>query len=230
MSSLSQKAVPPLQFKSIFDAALTEYKKMTGNDLLDNWLTKELQSCDSVEAVVDIIQQQADAFDNFRGCDDRLMKWIGSTVHVVYTISATLGEGVGMVRSNSWRPICIVTMLPRALPSAKAVFSGIGFLLAVCSSVFLFVHPFNTDILEAAKEVRTSHEALVDLFERIQFFLKRLGVHTRISLTNEMVEILVKIVAEVLSILSIATKEIQQSRTSGYFHEIFQLRLNLSRI
>ena len=55
---------------------------------------------------------------------------------------------------------------------------------------------------------------LVDLFERVQFFLKRLGVHTRFSPTKEMVEILVKIMAEVLSILAIATKEVQQSRTS----------------
>jgi hypothetical protein len=55
---------------------------------------------------------------------------------------------------------------------------------------------------------------LVDLFERVQFFLKRLGVHTRISPTSEMVEILVKIMAEVLAILAIATKEVQQSRTS----------------
>jgi hypothetical protein len=54
---------------------------------------------------------------------------------------------------------------------------------------------------------------LVDLFERIHFFLKRLGVHARISPTEEMVEILVKIMAEMLSILSIATEELQLSRT-----------------
>jgi hypothetical protein len=74
--------------------------------------------------------------------------------------------------------------------------------------------PFDGDVLQAAKDVRSSHDVFVDLFERIQFFLKRLGVHTRISPTEEMVEILVKIMAEVLSILSIATKEVQQSRTS----------------
>ncbi len=66
-------------------------------------------------------------------------------------------------------------------------------------------------------DVRASHDVLVDLFEHIQFFLKRLGVHTQISPTKNMVEILVKIVAEVLSILSIATKEMQQSRTSKLF-------------
>jgi hypothetical protein len=58
---------------------------------------------------------------------------------------------------------------------------------------------------------------LVDLFERIQFFLKRLGVHTRITPTNDIVEVLVKIMVEVLSILSIATKEVQQSRTSKWY-------------
>ena len=99
-------------------------------------------------------------------------------------------------------------------PPACAVFTGIGVLLTVRSSVFLIVDSSNPYALQAAKDVRSSHDVLVDLFEHIQFFLKRLGVHTRISPTAEMVEILVKIMAEVLSILSIATKEVQKSRTS----------------
>ena len=95
------------------------------------------------------------------------------------------------------------------------VFTGIGVLLTVRSSAFLIVDlsdPYA--LLQAAKDVRSSHDVLVDLFERIQFFLKRLGVHTRISPTEEMVDTLVKIMVEVLSILAIATKEVQQSRTS----------------
>jgi hypothetical protein len=59
---------------------------------------------------------------------------------------------------------------------------------------------------------------LVDLLERVQFFLKRLGVHTRITPTKDMEKILVKIMAEVLSILAIATKEMQQSRTSQFVY------------
>ena len=102
-------------------------------------------------------------------------------------------------------------------PPASAVFAGIGLLLAVCSSVYLFVGLSNADVLQAARDVRSSHDVLVDLFERIQFFLKRLGVHTQISPTQEMAEILVKIMAEVLSILTIATKEVQQSRTSKLY-------------
>ena len=60
--------------------------------------------------------------------------------------------------------------------------------------------------------MRASHDALVELFERIENFFKRLGVYTRVSLTTEMAEVFVKIVAEVLSILSIATKEVKRKR------------------
>jgi hypothetical protein len=63
--------------------------------------------------------------------------------------------------------------------------------------------------------VRASHDVLVELFERIESFFKRLGVYTRISLTTEMEEVFVKIVAEVLSILSIATKEVRRTGASA---------------
>jgi len=65
--------------------------------------------------------------------------------------------------------------------------------------------------------VRASHDAVVELFERIESFFKRLGVYTQISLTTEMAEVFVKILAEVLSILSIATKEVNRKRASKLF-------------
>ena len=99
MSSSSQTLEPSSHFKSILDTALGEYKSKTGNDLTNNPLAKELQGCDSAEAVLDIIQREAEAFDRFRDGDKSLMKWIGPSVDVLYTISATLGQSVGMVRS-----------------------------------------------------------------------------------------------------------------------------------
>ncbi|KAN0127892.1 hypothetical protein V8E53_007922, partial [Lactarius tabidus] len=88
------------------------------------------------------------------------------------------------------------------IPHAKAVFTGISVLLA------------------AAKDVRASHDALVELFERIESFFKRLGVYTQISLTAEMAEVFVKIMVEVLSILSIATKEMSRKRAKIYFRKL----------
>jgi hypothetical protein len=55
---------------------------------------------------------------------------------------------------------------------------------------------------------------LVELFERIESFFKRLGVYTQVSLTAEMTEVLVNIMTEVLCVLSIATREVKRRRAS----------------
>ena len=72
----------------------------------------------------------------------------------------------------------------------------------------------NTDISQAAKDVRASQDTLVDIFERIEMFFRRLEVYTEVPPTTEMMDIITQIMAEVLSILGIATEEIKQSRIS----------------
>jgi hypothetical protein len=62
--------------------------------------------------------------------------------------------------------------------------------------------------------VSSSYDALVDLFESVGNFLKRLNIYAEIPLTDEMMEMLVKIMVEVLSVLALATKEIKQGRLS----------------
>ena len=62
--------------------------------------------------------------------------------------------------------------------------------------------------------MRASYDALVGLFAQIEIILKPLGNYTRISSTMEMAEVYVKITAEVLSILSIATREVTSWRAS----------------
>jgi hypothetical protein len=79
---------------------------------------------------------------------------------------------------------------------------------------YLGVRYCNTDIYQAAKGVRASQDTLVDIFERIEMFFRRLEVYTEVPPTTEMTDIIVQIMAEVLSILGIATKEIKQSRIS----------------
>ena len=55
---------------------------------------------------------------------------------------------------------------------------------------------------------------LATVFERIENFFRRLETYVEVPPTTGMTDIIVKIMVEVLSILSIATKEIKQSRTS----------------
>ena len=74
----------------------------------------------------------------------------------------------------------------------------------------------NTSVSQAAKDVRASHDTLVDVFERIEMFFRRLQVYAEARPTTEMMDILVQIIVEMLSILGIATKEIKQGRISKY--------------
>jgi hypothetical protein len=55
----------------------------------------------------------------------------------------------------------------------------------------------------------------MDLFERIEFFFRRLEAYTEITPTAAMTDIITKILVEVLTIFGIATKEIKQGRGSG---------------
>jgi hypothetical protein len=65
--------------------------------------------------------------------------------------------------------------------------------------------------------VTASHDALVDLLERIGSSFKPLGDCTQVSFTTEMAEVFVKITAEALSILSIATREVGRWQASEGF-------------
>ena len=68
---------------------------------------------------------------------------------------------------------------------------------------------------QAAKDVKASQDALVDLFERMENFFKRLESHTAVPPTDAMTDIIVKILIEVLNIFAIATKEMTRSLASA---------------
>ena len=48
----------------------------------------------------------------------------------------------------------------------------------------------------------------------MEMFFKRLEMYTEVALTTEMTDVIIEIMAEVLSVLGIATKEMKQGRTS----------------
>ena len=59
-----------------------------------------------------------------------------------------------------------------------------------------------------------SYEALVDIFECIENFLRRLTIYTDIPLTPAMADLMIKIMVELLSVLALATKQINRGRFS----------------
>jgi hypothetical protein len=79
----------------LINNALDAYKKRIKKVLLAHLLVTELQSCNSSGAVLAVLQQQLQRLDQFRRSDDRWMRWLNPTVNVLFTLSATFGEGVG---------------------------------------------------------------------------------------------------------------------------------------
>ena len=88
-------------FQTIFNASLQAYDNKTKNKLLDHPLASQLQSCDSPNTVLTVLQDLVEQFDQSRRSDERLKNWLDPTVNVLYTFSATLGEGVGLVSLTS---------------------------------------------------------------------------------------------------------------------------------
>ncbi|KAH8989208.1 hypothetical protein EDB86DRAFT_2831707 [Lactarius hatsudake] len=150
-------------FKAIFDNALEEYKKKTGTNLTTHPLANNLQTCDSPDAVLNVLQEHIQAYEESRNGDQRLTKILDPMIHILYLFSAALGEGVGLT----------------------------------------------------AKASKASHEALIDLFELVGSFLKRLKIYSGIPLTTEIHEVFGRIMVEILSILALSTKEIERGRTRG---------------
>jgi hypothetical protein len=68
-----------------------------------------------------------------------------------------------------------------------------------------------------AKNVGTSTNALVDLFGRIEAFFKRIEAYIEVPPTVAMIDLMVKIVVEIIGILAIATREMKQGPASEFF-------------
>ena len=77
--------------------------------------------------------------------------------------------------------------------------------------------PYNDRCIQAIKDVSASYDALVDLFESIENFLRRLNIYVKIIPTTAMTDIIVKILVELLSTLALATRQVKQGRLSGSF-------------
>jgi hypothetical protein len=115
-------------------------------------------------------------------------------------------------------------------PPTKAVFSGIDILLSVSISLVISA-PISVHIqnYQTAKDVSASYDALVDIFECIESFLRRLKIYTEIPPTPAMTEMVIKIMAEIIIVLALATKQMEQGRFSTYALESNYSRLTFSQ-
>ena len=82
ISGMSQSSSSS-NFQILFDAALRDYKDKTENSLTDHPIAKQLETCESVNSITAVLQEQARRFREFRESNGRLMKALTSSVDVL---------------------------------------------------------------------------------------------------------------------------------------------------
>ena len=130
MSQVPSASTSSSNFQSIFNAALEAYEKKAKTDLLAHPLATQLQACKSPGDILAVLQEKVKELDQSRSADERLSQWLIPTINVLYSFSATLGAGVGLV-STAAKSAC----LPHPLITD---FAGI---LARCGDLFGYRGP-----------------------------------------------------------------------------------------
>ncbi len=216
MSSTSNTTSSSSHFNVLLNAALTKYTEQTGNDLRDHPLASRIDSCDSAESILDIFQEQATEFDEFRKSDNKLFKWLAPVVKVLHALSTNkaLSEHASLVSPANVFLTFIShsrTLFPLGISTSQG-----GFLwyrdpsIRECLPLGLRGTPGHIRNCQTATYVRSSYDALVDIFECVESFLGRLSIYTRIPAFPATTESVIPIMVELLSVLGLATKQIQQ--------------------
>jgi len=99
---------------------------------------------------------------------------------------------------------------------AKAILAGIGILLTISlsSSDPISISP-DIEVSQMVKEMGASY-ALVNHFASFKNFLSRLSIYAEIPPTPALANVLVNIIIELISTLTLATKQLKQRRLSKF--------------
>jgi len=102
------------RFQALFEPALQAYEKKAGVSLAQHPLAIKLQSCDTVEAITGLFQDQAQAFAHLQG-SDKIMKSIRITVPILskFSSAASFADAFGLVRRNGFSCVTSLTFVYR---------------------------------------------------------------------------------------------------------------------
>jgi hypothetical protein len=93
--------------EEVFNAALVEYVKQTGNDLSKHPLSTKLENCKLPSDVLDVIGELAKTFHPKEG-NKSLVKALEPTVNVVCSLSGAFGNSIGVVRPSEMASSCLI--------------------------------------------------------------------------------------------------------------------------
>ena len=89
---------------------------------------------------------------------------------------------------------------------------------------------FDTEGLQASKDASATPNNLIDTFNRIERFFRRVEMYTGVTPTTAMTDLIVEIMVEVLTMLAIVTKEVKRGRFSEFVFHIFTLLFSTDRL
>jgi uncharacterized protein YqgV (UPF0045/DUF77 family) len=102
MSLIGQASSSPFTIQSIIDA-VADYTKVTGIDLSNNPFATAIEHFNSPEAVLELLQERAKAFKEYRDRNRSLISCLRPAVEVIQAFSGILGEAVSLV-SHTYHP------------------------------------------------------------------------------------------------------------------------------
>jgi hypothetical protein len=108
-------------------------------------------------------------------------------------------------------------------PSSERNLCGESAFSSWSVSFMLRVAYFDFHGSQAAKDTDASQQKLIELFNRIEHFFRRLEIYIGITPTTAMRDMIVEIMVEVLTILAIATKEVKRGRLSELMSRRFSI-------
>ena len=205
-------------FQSILDVALVNYRNQTKVDLIKHPSAEKLQNSSSLDDILQLLLERESAFNVYRDKHRKLIDTLRPIVQAVHAFSTICAEAAGPVRDQydiSFVFAYPYTSLQAPFQPTKAIFVGIDVLLSVSAihlpmGLLCAIYP-----RQAAVGISESYDALSDIFERVAAFLDRFRVYTeKIPPSPTMSNVMVKIMTEVLNVLALATKQINQGRFS----------------
>ncbi|KAH9971091.1 hypothetical protein BGW80DRAFT_1253522 [Lactifluus volemus] len=188
--------------QSLLDDAVNQYQAKVGASLIEHQLAIRLRSCDDIESINQVLEDQVQAFRKSLGNDrhPKMTKSILRTVNVLHTVFTGSGTALRGLQGAIQAGHGVASV---SIPSIKLVFSAIGILLA------------------AVKDVNASYDILFELFDSLGNFVQRLDIYTQASPTTAVRKVVVKIIIEMLSTLALATKQIKQGRLKKFGLKLF---------
>jgi hypothetical protein len=192
------------------------YTDATGKTLSKNPFAVELKKLNSSKDIVVLFQKRMTKFKGDSEKIQGLTSSLSSVVTGLHSLSGIVNKTASLV-SVTHHPSDLLTWpLQVPFPPAQAVLTGIDVLLTVAH-----VRPLNMlfdqvscdiRLCQTASDFLSSYNALIELFERLMRFLKRLEIYMEIQLTTMMKDTIVEIMFEILSVVALAAKQIKNEK------------------